>query len=129
MTKRASSAAGIRLRRNINKPTAATTANASCGRTDALRANVWGAVTVIVTTAVEDPGTTAGGEKLTVAPAGKPAALKVTAPVKGDPCELTASVKFAGDPAIEVCCVPPVTPTLKSGSEFTASSRFAEVLA
>jgi hypothetical protein len=40
---------------------------------------------VIVTATLDAPGTTSGGEKLAEAPAGKPVALSVTAPVNGPP--------------------------------------------
>ncbi|HLI77425.1 MAG TPA: hypothetical protein VKV02_10810, partial [Acidobacteriaceae bacterium] len=55
--------------------------------------------TVTVTGADALPGTTIGGENLTVAPGGKPVALKATAPVNGPGIALTESVKLAAPPA------------------------------
>ena len=93
-----------------------------------MRAVVARVRTVMVTAAEDEPGTTAGGEKLTVAPPGRPLALSVIAPVNGEPCERTMRPKVADEPAITVCCEVPEVPTVKSGIKFTAWTTFAEVL-
>src|SRR5580658_1988817 len=119
----------VRFRRSTRRKSAPAPANASSGSVRVLCAVVVGVTTVMVTAADDAPGTTAGGEKLAVAPAGKPLALRVTAPVNGAPCEPTVRPKIADEPAITVCCELPAMPTVKSGIAFTAWTTFADALA
>src|SRR6185437_8205584 len=116
-----------RLRRNMSRKTAPA-ATASSGLELTLCAVAARVLTVIVTGAEDAPGTTAGGEKLAVAPAGRPLALRVTAPVKGAPCEPTMRLNVVDEPAMTVCCELPVMPRVKSGNAFTASITLADSL-
>jgi hypothetical protein len=85
--------------------------------------------TLIVTFTEPLPGTTCGGEKDTVDPAGKPDALKSTTPVNAPDCPATFIAKFATFPEATVWVVDPDGAIEKSGMDATVVDCACDALA